>query len=62
MFIPSQWLPSSQIQAIECAHGGRPGIAEKADAFFEVANLFSKHAGLAVVVWILYRGGAQHDV
>jgi hypothetical protein len=46
-----------------------PAIAENAksghsesDAFFEMANLFSKHTGLPFVVWISYRGGAQHDV
>lgn len=32
------------------------------DDFFEMANLFSKHTGLPFVVWISYKGGAQHDV
>src|SRR5437868_13569489 len=32
------------------------------EALFEIANLFSKHTGLPFVVWISYRGGAQHDV
>ena len=32
------------------------------EALFEMANLFSKHTGLPFVVWISYRGGAQHDV
>lgn len=32
------------------------------DAPFEMANLFPKHTGLPFVVWISYRGGAQHDV
>lgn len=30
--------------------------------FFEMANLFPKHTGLPFVVWMPYRGGAQHDV
>ena len=30
--------------------------------FFGMANLFSKHTGLPFVVWISYKGGAQHDV
>jgi hypothetical protein len=29
---------------------------------FEKANLFPKHTGLPFVVWICYKGGAQHDV
>ena len=33
-----------------------------AEAPFEMANLFSKHTGLPFVVWISYKGGAQHDV
>ena len=32
------------------------------EAFFEMANLFSKHTGLPFVVWISYKGGAQHDI
>jgi len=32
------------------------------EALFDMANLFSKHTGLPFVVWISYRGGAQHDV
>jgi len=32
------------------------------EAPFEMANLFSKHTGLPFVVWISYKGGAQHDV
>ena len=35
------------------------GVSE---APFEMANLFPKHTGLPFVVWISYRGGAQHDV
>ncbi|MBV8843345.1 MAG: hypothetical protein JO307_11095 [Bryobacterales bacterium] len=34
----------------------------RSDDFFEMANLFSKHTGLPFVVWISYKGGAQHDV
>ena len=34
----------------------------EATAPFELANLFPKHTGLPFVVWISYRGGAQHDV
>ena len=33
-----------------------------AEALFEMANLFSKHTGLPFIVWISYKGGAQHDV
>jgi hypothetical protein len=33
-----------------------------AEAPFEMANLFPKHTGLPFVVWISYKGGAQHDV
>ena len=29
---------------------------------YELANLYPKHTGLPFVVWISYRGGAQHDV
>ena len=32
------------------------------EAPFEIANLFPKHTGLPFVVWISYKGGAQHDV
>ncbi|HEV2202646.1 MAG TPA: hypothetical protein VGR73_22740 [Bryobacteraceae bacterium] len=32
------------------------------EEFFEMANLFPKHTGLPFVVWISYKGGAQHDV
>jgi hypothetical protein len=32
------------------------------DAPFEMANLFPKHTGLPFVVWISYKGGAQHDI
>jgi hypothetical protein len=32
------------------------------EGLFEMANLFSKHTGLPFVVWISYKGGAQHDV
>jgi len=32
------------------------------EALFEMANLFSKHTGLPFVVWISYKGGAQHDI
>lgn len=27
-----------------------------------MANLFPKHTGLPFVVWISYKGGAQHDI
>ncbi len=41
-------------------------IAEKgrddSEAFYEMANLFPKHTGMRFVVWMSYRGGAQHDV
>ena len=32
------------------------------EALFEMANLFPKHTGLPFVVWVSYKGGAQHDV
>ena len=32
------------------------------EALYEMANLFPKHTGLPFIVWISYRGGAQHDV
>ena len=35
---------------------------DDSEAFFEMANLFPKHTGLPFVVWISYKGGAQHDV
>jgi hypothetical protein len=35
---------------------------DDSDGFFEMANLFSKHTGLPFVVWISYKGGAQHDI
>jgi hypothetical protein len=35
---------------------------QSTEAPFEMANLFSKHTGLPFVVWISYKGGAQHDV
>ena len=35
---------------------------ESPDDFFEMANLSSKHTGLPFVVWISYKGGAQHDI
>src|SRR5207253_3300424 len=35
---------------------------DDSEALFEMANLFSKHTGLPFVVWISYKGGAQHDV
>ena len=35
---------------------------DDSEALFEMANLFSKHTGLPFVVWISYRGGAQHDI
>ena len=35
---------------------------EASEDFFEMANLFPKHTGLPFVVWISYKGGAQHDV
>ncbi len=36
--------------------------APEDEGLFEMANLFSKHTGLPFVVWISYKGGAQHDV
>src|SRR5438094_2038811 len=39
-----------------------PHNDDASEAPFETANLFSKHTGLPFVVWISYRGGAQHDV
>ncbi len=41
---------------------GADGVRSDSDDFFEMANLFSKHTGLPFVVWISYKGGAQHDV
>ena len=41
---------------------GVDGVRSDSDDFFEMANLFSKHTGLPFVVWISYKGGAQHDV
>ena len=38
-------------------HTGHDG-----EAPFEMADLFPKHTGLPFVVWISYKGGAQHDV
>lgn len=32
------------------------------EALYEMANLFPKHTGLPFVVWMSYKGGAQHDV
>ena len=40
---------------------GKPD-RDDSEALFEMANLFSKHTGLPFVVWISYKGGAQHDV
>ena len=38
-------------------------VAEpESEGLFEIANLFSKHTGLPFVVWISYKGSAQHDV
>jgi len=37
-------------------------LRDDSDALFEMANLFPKHTGLPFVVWMSYRGGAQHDV
>ncbi len=34
---------------------------DDSEALFEMANLFPKHTGLPFVVWISYKGGAQHD-
>ena len=39
-----------------------PHNDDASEAPFEMANLFSKHTGLPFVVWISYKGGAQHDV
>ena len=36
------------------------GVAE--ESFYAMANLFPRHTGLPVVVWILVRGHARHDV
>ena len=35
---------------------------DQPEDFFEMANLFPKHTGLPFVVWISYKGGAQHDI
>ncbi|MBV9306256.1 MAG: hypothetical protein JOZ45_08965 [Acidobacteriaceae bacterium] len=35
---------------------------DDSQALFEMANLFPKHTGLPFVVWMPYKGGAQHDV
>jgi hypothetical protein len=32
------------------------------EALYEMANVFPKHTGLPFVVWMSYKGGAQHDV
>ena len=40
----------------------REDLRDDSDALFEMANLFPKHTGLPFVVWMSYRGGAQHDV
>ncbi|HLH20379.1 MAG TPA: hypothetical protein VKX45_24340 [Bryobacteraceae bacterium] len=38
-------------------------VAEtEGEALYEMANLFPKHTGLPFVVWMSYKGGAQHDV
>jgi hypothetical protein len=34
----------------------------RTEALYEMANVFSKHTGLPFVVWMSYKGGAQHDV
>ncbi len=40
------------------------GVGSRSDSepLFEMANLFSKHTGVPFVVWISYKGGAQHDI
>ena len=30
--------------------------------FYEMANLYPKHTGLPMVIWVSERGNAQHDV
>jgi hypothetical protein len=40
----------------------RIDTANHSEAPFEMASLFPKHTGLPFVVWISFRGGAQHDV
>jgi hypothetical protein len=46
--------------------GSIPEISEQrqrnSEALYEMANLFPKHTGLPFVVWMSYKGGAQHDV
>ena len=42
--------------------GMRLGSRTHSEAPFEMANLFPRHTGLPFVVWISFRGGAQHDV
>lgn len=44
------------------ANALRSAARNEPDDFFQMANLFSKHTGLPFVVWMSYRGGAQHDV
>lgn len=36
------------------------GVAPSGDAVFEMANLFPRHIGLPVTVWVGPRGGARH--
>ena len=37
-------------------------LIDTSEDLFLMANLFPKHTGLPFVVWISYRGNAQHDV
>jgi hypothetical protein len=36
--------------------------AAEAEEFYEMANLYPKHTGLPMVIWVSERGRAQHDV
>ena len=49
-------------QLRELASEAPDQIYDDSEAPFEMANLFSKHTGLPFVVWILYKGNAQHDI
>jgi hypothetical protein len=42
---------------------GRSGMSEaETEEFYEMANLYPKHTGLPMVIWVSERGHAQHDV
>lgn len=35
---------------------------DEAEELYEMANLYPKHTGLPVVIWVPERGHARHDV